>query len=202
MKSLIRVGIFPALPICEPRYVNPQEHEFEEKHFIEEVGLLFEMVGLSRMSGRILGWLLICDPPHQSHAELTEVLQASKGSISTMTRLLMQIGFIEKISLPGKRRDYFRIKPNAWSQITKQRISQIKAFRKLAEKGLTLLKDAAPQEQQRLVEMYDIHAFWERELPLLDDRWEKQQWQSQQPSAPPAQPSETLKQPESDHPIG
>lgn len=141
---------------------------------------MFDLVGLPRMSGRILGWLLICDPPHQSHAELTEILQASKGSISTMTRLLMQIGLIEKISLPGERRDYFRIKPNAWSQITKQRISQVKAFRELAEKGLTLLENATPQKQQRLVEMYDIHAFWEHELPLIDERWEKHQCQSQQ----------------------
>ena len=159
--------------------MKSEERKFEEKHFIEEVGLLFEMVGLPRMSGRILGWLLICDPPHQSNSELIEALQASKASISTMTRQLMQTGLIEKISLPGERRDYFQIKPNAWSQIAKQRISQIKAFRKLAEKGLSLLEDAAPQEQQRLAEMHDIHAFWERELPLLDERWEKEQWQKQ-----------------------
>ena len=179
-------------------YVNLEECKFEEKNFIEEVGLLFEMVGLPRMAGRILGWLLICDPPHQSNSELTEALQASKGSISTMTRLLMQIGLIEKMSLPGERRDYFRIKPNAWSQITKQRISQTKAFRELAEKGLTLLNNAAPQKQQRLVEMYDIHAFWERELPLLDQRWEKEQWQRRQRMLTPKPVNEGFRQDESD----
>ena len=178
--------------------MNSEERKFEEKHFIEEVGLLFEMVGLPRMSGRILGWLLICDPPHQSNSELIEVLQASKGSISTMTRLLMQIGLIEKISLPGERRDYFQIKPNAWSQITKQRISQIKAFRELAEKGLTLLEEAAPQKQQRLLEMFDIHAFWERELPLVDERWEKEQWQKRHQILTPNSKDEDCSQDASD----
>jgi DNA-binding transcriptional regulator GbsR (MarR family) len=154
-----------------------QEQPFEQMHFVEEVGLMFESVGLPRMSGRIFGWLLLSNPPQQSHGELAEVLQASKGSISSMTRLLIQIGLIERVSLPGERRDYFQIKPNAWSQMTKQRMAQITAFRQLAVKGLELLKDNPPRLQQRLQEMHDIHAFLERELPLLDERWELEQKQ-------------------------
>lgn len=159
------------------------EQPFEQMHFVEEVGLMFEMVGLPRMSGRIFGWLLISNPAQQSHTELAEILQASKGSISTMSRLLIQIGLIERVSLPGERRDYFQIKPHAWSQMTKQRIAQITAFRQLAEKGLTLLEDAPPNLQKRLQEMRDIHAFLERELPLLDERWELEQQALRQPKA-------------------
>lgn len=148
---------------------------FEQIRFVEEVGLMFELVGMPRMSGRIFGWLLISNPPQQSHTELAEVLQASKGSISTMTRLLLQIGLIERISLPGDRRDYFQIKPNAWSQLSKQRMEQITAFRELAERGMDLMEDSPPHLKQRLKEMQDIHAFWERELPLLNQRWEAEQ---------------------------
>ena len=148
---------------------------FEQMHFIEEVGLMFEMVGMPRMSGRIFGWLLISDPAQQSNAALAEVLQASKGSISTMTRFLIQLGLIERVSLPGDRRDYFQIKDHAWSQLTKQRLVQIGAFRQLAERGLDLLKQTPAPHQRRLREMRDIHAFWERELPLVDERWEQEQ---------------------------
>lgn len=136
---------------------------------------MFERVGFPRMSGRIFGWLLISQPPQQSTGELAEVLQASKGSISTMTRLLIQIGLIERVSLPGERRDYFQIKPHAWSQMTKQRISQIATFRELAEKGLGILGGTSADHRERLQEMRDIHAFWERELPMLDQRWEQEQ---------------------------
>lgn len=145
---------------------------FELIHFIEEVGLMFELVGLPRMAGRIFGRLLISDPPWQSSAELVDVLQASKGSISTMTRLLIQISLIERISLPGDRRDYFQIKPNAWMQMTEQRLAQVAAFRQLAERGLTLMENTAPHLRGRLQEMHDIHVFWERELPLLSQRWQ------------------------------
>ena len=150
---------------------------FEQMHFIEEVGLMFEMVGMPRMSGRIFGWLLISDPAQQSNAALADMLQASKGSISTMTRFLIQLGLIERVSLPGDRRDYFQIKDHAWSQLTKQRLVQIGAFRQLAERGLDLMQQTPVQHQRRLQEMRDIHAFWERELPLVDERWEKEQIQ-------------------------
>lgn len=145
----------------------------KQAHFAEEVGLMFEAVGLPRMAGRILGWLLICDPAQQSLSELANVLQASKGSISTMTRLLIQISLIERVSLPGDRRDYFQIKPHAWTQMAQQRLAQITAFRELADRGLALTADAPPHLQSRLHEMHDIHAFWEQELPLVNDRWEQ-----------------------------
>ncbi len=154
--------------------MDKEQREFEVKRFIEEVGLLFDMGGLPRMAGRILGWLLICNPPHQSTGELAEVLQASKGSISTMTRLLIQAGLVERISLPGDRRDYFCIKLGVWSALIKQKMSHITAIRQLAERGLTLLEAEDVSRQQRLQEMHDFHAFFERQFPLVIERWEEE----------------------------
>jgi DNA-binding transcriptional regulator GbsR (MarR family) len=153
---------------------SQEQHWFEQRRFIEEVGILFELDGLPRMAGRIFGWLLISSPPHQSPADLVQVLQASKGSISTMTRLLIQIGVIERISLPGQRRDYFRIKPNVWSEVFRQRMAQIVAFRELAERGLLVLAGEDPKVCQRLEEMRDMHAFFEQEFPMLIERWQTQ----------------------------
>ncbi|MBF2028497.1 MAG: MarR family transcriptional regulator [Oscillatoriales cyanobacterium C42_A2020_001] len=153
--------------------IHRKQQETEQKQFVEEVGLLFETIGFPRMAGRVFGWLLISNPPHQSPGELANILQASKGSISTMTRLLEQIGLIERVSLPGHRRDYFRIKLNAWSEMSKRRLDQITAFRKLAERGLDLMKGEAPHLNERLQEMHDIHAFFEAELPRMIDRWQE-----------------------------
>ncbi|NEQ25752.1 MAG: MarR family transcriptional regulator [Microcoleus sp. SIO2G3] len=135
---------------------------------------MFEVAGLPRMAGRILGWLLVCVPAQQSLTEIAEVLQASKGSISMMTRLLIQIGLIDRISLPGDRRDYFQIKPDSWTRMSQQRLTQIITIRELADRGLALLAHQDAQAQARLQEMRDFHAFWERELPLLNDRWERE----------------------------
>ena len=144
----------------------------EQQHFVEEIGLFFEENGLPRMAGRILGWLLICDPPSQTSSQLAEGLQASKGSISTMTRMLIQFGLIERVGLPGERRAYFRIKPGAWGQVLRGRMAQITAMRQLADRGLDLLDGATPERKQRLEEMRDLYAFFEREFPIMLEHWE------------------------------
>lgn len=153
--------------------VDGGKRALEEQHFIEEVGLFFEQTGHPRMAGRILGRLLISVPPHQSTGDLADSLLASKGSISTMTRLLIQVGLIERVSLPGERRDYFRIKPNAWFQMTKQEFSRIAAFRDQVVRGLGILGDEGPGVRERLEELRDMCDFYEAELPGILDRWEQ-----------------------------
>ncbi len=150
------------------------ERQVEKKQFVEEVGILFEQSGLPRMAGRILGWLLISDPPHQTTSDLAEALLASKGSISTMSRLLIRIGLIERISLPGQRRDYFRIKPGAWHQMMKESLVQTTAFRQLAERGLKLLEGKSHLNRRWLEEFRARYAFFEREFPALLERWEQE----------------------------
>ena len=148
--------------------------QLEEKRFVEEVGIVFEQTGLPRMAGRILGWLLISDPPHQSMDQLTKTLMASKGSISTVTRLLIQIGLIERLSLPGVRHDYFRIKPSASHQLLKDSLVQTTTFRQLMERGLELTEGKAHVNRQWLEEMRNMYAFFEREFPALVERWEQE----------------------------
>lgn len=151
-----------------------KERQTEVRHFIEEVGICFEEMSLPRMAGRIIGWLFISDPPYQSSGELAEALMASKGSISTMTRLLIQFNLIERLSLPGIRHDYFRIRPDGWHQLAKQRGDQIKTMRQLCEHALELLKGKAQGNRAWLEEMRDMYAFFEREFPTLLERWEQE----------------------------
>jgi len=150
------------------------EQQNKEKGFLEEFGLFFEQSGMPRMAGRILGRLLLSDPPRQSLDELAEALMASKGSISTTTRLLIQIGLIERISLPGVRHDYFRIRPGAFRHALKQGIERVTIMRRLAERGLELLEGKASPTRQGLEEMRDMYAFFEREFPALLERWEQE----------------------------
>ncbi len=147
---------------------------FEERHFIEDVGLLFEESGHPRMAGRILGCLLISDQPHLSTSEIAETLQASKGSLSTMTRFLLQMGMLERVGMPGKRVDYFRIKKGAWPELVRHAVYELSALRKMVERGLELMQGKDYEMKERLEEARDLFAFLEREYPLLIERWEKE----------------------------
>jgi DNA-binding transcriptional regulator GbsR (MarR family) len=152
----------------------PNSLHDREKTFVEEVGVVFEQTGLTRMAGRIFGWLLISDPPYQSLAELAEVLMASKGSISTMTRLLIQIGLIERFVIPGVRHDYFRLRQDALHRTIRHGLEdEIAMFRKLAEQGIDLMKGEASIRRKWLEEMRDRYTFLEQEFPALMERYEK-----------------------------
>lgn len=146
----------------------------EEQKYIEEFGLYWEQLGLPRMTGRILAWLLICDPPEQTMNDLTEVLQASKSSISTGTRMLIQFGFIERISLPGERRDYYRLLPHLWSRLLAEKQNMFTDFLQLAERGLALIDESDVARRERLEEMRALYAFMNEQYPALLAQWRAQ----------------------------
>jgi len=129
--------------------------------------------GLPRMAGRVLGALLLADPPERSAEDLAGTLRASRGSISTSTQMLERMGLIDRVSRPGERRTYFRNKPHAFHEVMKREMEAITAFRRLAEKGLTLLETDDPEVRRGLEEMRDFYRFFEREFPAILARWEE-----------------------------
>jgi DNA-binding transcriptional regulator GbsR (MarR family) len=145
---------------------------YEQQHWIEDIGLYFEQMGLPRMAGRVLGVLLISDPPEQSINSLCETLQASKSSISTTTRLLTEMGLIERVAAPVPRRAYFQFKPGGWVLFIRQRLRLWASLHQLAERGLELQQAQDPALRQRLQEAHDMFSSIEEELPALLERVE------------------------------
>ena len=140
--------------------------------FIENSADLMEEHGFPRMAGRVIGALLICLPPHMSHGELAEQLQASKGSISMSTQLLMRLDFVERISLPGQRRHYYRLKENLWNDYLSKVVSHINREREVVMDGLAALDGEPVEMKRRLIEMLVVSDFVLEEWPGLVSRWE------------------------------
>ncbi|MBI1389024.1 MAG: MarR family transcriptional regulator [bacterium] len=139
--------------------------------WVDEFGLYFEESGLPRTAGRILGWLLVANPPEQSASDLTEALKVSKSNISASARMLQQFGLIERVSRPGDRKDYYRMRSDVWANAFLNKVGQFTRMRSLADRGLKLL-DAAPDEDKaRLNEFREFYAFFEKEVPKLIEMW-------------------------------
>lgn len=146
---------------------------FSRKQFIEEMGIFFEKTGFPRMAGRIWGWLLICDPPEQTATQIAEALQASRGSISTMTRLLQMWG-VERIGIPGKRGGCYRIKEGSFIKLLHTEAEMFSEVRNLIERGLEAIKNEPQEVRDRLIEGRDLFAYVEKQYPLLIEKWKKQ----------------------------
>ena len=120
----------------------------EVQQFIERAGRLWQSDGLPRISGRIFGLLLISPDPC-SLDDIAGALGVSKASASTDTRLLERMGFIERVSLPGDRRDYYQITPRSLERALEARARRIREYQELLDAGMRL-PVASPHVRERL----------------------------------------------------
>ncbi|MEP7291320.1 MAG: MarR family transcriptional regulator [Chloroflexota bacterium] len=142
------------------------------QQYVEEFGMYFERIGLPRMMGRIIGYLLISEPAQQSMQEIGAALQASKSSVSIALKALVSLKLIDQVSIPGERRDYYRANADMWIRSFRARMSQMTDLRELAERGLELMADETPERRRRLENMHATNRFLETEFPKLLDRWD------------------------------
>lgn len=152
--------------------MTDSDHGEKRQRFIEDMALLYEKAGHTRMQGRIIAWLMICEPPHQTAGEIAAALQASKASISTNIRMFVDFGVIERFTRPPERRDFYRLGDDAWARAVERGFPLIAAFGGLAERGLGLVGDG-PEARARLREMAEFYEFYERELRAVLARWER-----------------------------
>ena len=127
--------------------------------------------GMPRMTGRVLAWLLVCDPVEQTAAQIAEALDASKGSISGATGILVRAKLVDRLHVRGERADRFRIRPNVWDdQLRDPNVEQARA---LLARGLEALAGEPAARRARLEEMDAFYAWYESRMPALWDEWQE-----------------------------
>lgn len=143
--------------------------------FIENMGLHFEEYGVPRIGGRILGLLLAASRPVSSE-ELSEMLEASRSSVSTNLRTLLMIRLADRVSLPGERSDYYIFSDEGWEAILQIRLDRIESLREMAEDGMRGMQDQNPA----WVRLEEITAWTE----MLEKSYEGiiEAWQSRKES--------------------
>ena len=143
----------------------------DEAELVEEMARMLAAGGLPLAAARMWAYLLVCEPPERTAADLAETLHASRGSISGSARLLEAAGLLRRSSRRGDRREYFSIPPGSIVAILNARLPVTTAWRRLAERGLDLLNERGPTANARLQEVHDVYAFMEQELPAMLDRF-------------------------------
>jgi len=137
---------------------------------IESFSLIIEQFGLPRMAGRIFALLFLTEDGTATQSELSSMLQASTGSVSTMTRLLEQIAFIERVSIPGHRKDRFRLRADPLVEMSKRRIEGVIHMINAIEKARHN-KDIGPLASERLDRAESFYRFFHIEMELALVRW-------------------------------
>jgi hypothetical protein len=143
----------------------------EELAFADSFGRhMAGQYGLPPMTGRVCGWLLICDPPEQSIAELTEALHASRTAVGDALSQLERFGYVRRTRRAGERADRVSIHPDVWTRSMVD-TTEYSAHAALARRGLEILRDAPPQRRVRLAEYAAFSEFLVERLPRLGSEW-------------------------------
>ncbi len=117
-----------------------------ELAWVERVAtFFFNVYGLPPITGRILGWLMICDPPEESAGAIATAIGASRASLTTNMRLLTQSGLVHRRMRPGERTAYYRVDDDAWEQVLRRRFTSLAAFRDIAKDGMALIGSDTPR---------------------------------------------------------
>jgi DNA-binding transcriptional regulator GbsR (MarR family) len=151
-----------AAPVAE---LSPDEREF-----VDRMGLWMEKFGGPRMSGLIYGWLLICDPPHQSITEIATTLGVSKASVSTVIRPLQEAGMVERVPV-ANRQHHYRLSPGGFTHIMRTQLAYVQASRATIDFGLSVV-GSDPAKRERLEDVSEFFRFMEGETEAFMQRWE------------------------------
>jgi hypothetical protein len=125
---------------------------------------------MPRMVARLLGWMLICDPPQQSSADLARALGVSRASISIATRLLEASNLIRRVADPGRREHLYEVDVQMFTG-QMDVVSKFAALRRAMERGIELVGGEGDPRAARLREARDFYAFIEREVPRVIERY-------------------------------
>ena len=150
----------------------------QQRQLVEEFGLLYEQMGVTRMAGRVSGYLLMCDPPVQSLTQIAEALGVSKAAVSGAAHVLLQFGVVELVAEPGQRGDFYRALPGQMDSML--RLDHVRTLHALLERGLASVADK-DETQSNYALMHDLRSFsvfLETEIPGVIARWRRHQAES------------------------
>ncbi len=126
------------------------------------------------MAGRVLGALLLAEPPGLSSSELAEFLGISAGSVSTATRELIRPGLAVRVSVPGQRQDWFCATFGAnLDQFVRTRLELTRRWKQLMHRGVVLADGKDPAVAHQIGEIAEFYEFLETEFAGILDRWER-----------------------------
>lgn len=128
--------------------------------------------GWPPITGRTLGWLMVCDPPEQSAAELSEAVQASRASLTATLRLLQTSGLVQPVTRAGGRTTYYRVADDAWATALRQRFAGLAPFLHITQDGLAMLGEQSPRAS-RIRAAHDVYSWLAAEIEPLWQRWDK-----------------------------
>jgi len=106
-------------------------------------------LGHSSLMGKIVA-LLITSPEPLSLDDISEQLQMSKGPVSQISRKLKDHNLIEKVWIPGERKDFYKAAPDIFGQAFANYTSSMRRNMEIGERFSALAEELDVQDEQAI----------------------------------------------------
>lgn len=123
-------------------------------------------MGWPRTAGRAAAVLMLHEGP-MTLAELQRTLDASKGSVSETTRLLITSGTVARSKEPGTRHFVYEWREDAWIGCLRHQLDQTTQLLALAENAQARTEHLPAPQRGRVREMSEYYRLVVRRLEAL-----------------------------------
>ena len=151
----------------------PSVHHYDE--FIDGFAALMETRGVPRAAGRIFSYLQVSEPAEQTAAQISRALGVSLGTVSGMTRLLMNAGWVRRTTRRGERQAVYRAAEGTMTLAVDGVMEPIRRARALTTRGLELMAGRPDAARARLQELNDVYRFFEEWFPMILEQWHRRE---------------------------
>jgi len=127
--------------------------------------------GYPPMVGRVLGYLMVCEPRDQTIAELSEALLASRSAVTGALAVLERFGAIRRSRAAGERMDRVRVDFSS-AQSRGFDVTEYQELGDLAREGLQVLQGASAERRTDLVAMAALADFLADRIHALQQEWD------------------------------
>jgi len=133
------------------------------ERFIEEMGLIAQEHGDSRISGRIMG-LLVVEGRELSLTQISTRLGVSRASVSTNARQLARRGVIRLMAHAGDRQDYYELSDLRYFDMLDEIARQ---FERHAQTIRTCVEAMAIENAQAAERAANVQVFFRQSAEIL-----------------------------------
>lgn len=141
----------------------------QELDFAERVGRYYEHDGLPYPRGKVLGHLIVCDPPEQTAAEISEALGIDRKPIDRVSGQLAPAHLLARRELDDG--EYaLRLGDEAWPQVVTHTFASWPALRDVLRRGLDQVPDEPAGRLERLVGIERMYSYLCDRMPAIVER--------------------------------
>lgn len=146
------------------------------REFVEQLALVLTEMGFPPMPARVWAAAMCSDEDTLTPGDLAERLEVSPAAISGAVRYLLQVALMERVAVPGSRRQHYRVPVGLWYEAFANRDAVMARFSQVTEYGVGVLGAATPAGA-RIAEIRDFFGFVAVEMPKLLARWQVERTQ-------------------------